>query len=148
MMPLTGNDFNKMYKTSKFYKYLDNNTSDHNTQYVLGLNTDIRPIYPSNSLLLPNGFHFYEESQCYLYRNEYGDQCKLATIVIPHNATVYVEKNRFRTDRLIITQIIDIEAESESSDDCVDDAYYPYIIQRWINSFTNTNLGGQTPEYV
>jgi len=148
MMPLTGYDFNKMYKTNKFYKYLDNNTSDHNIQYVLGLNVDVRPIYPSNSLPLPNGLHFYEESQCYLYRNEYEDRCKLATIVIPHNATVYVEKNRFRTDRLIITHIEDIDAESESSDDCVDDAYYPYIIQRWVNAFTHIDIDYNAPEYV
>lgn len=39
--------FNKLYKETKFYKFLNDDLTHHNFQYKIGLNIDIKPFNPT-----------------------------------------------------------------------------------------------------
>lgn len=92
---LSGAEFNKIYKVFTFYKFLNDNLIHHGFKYMLGLNEDTK-----------DGLSFCDESPFHLRFEKYGPI--LAFIEIPDDAQIYVEKDRFKTDKLIITQISDL----------------------------------------
>ena len=94
----SGVDFNEYYKNTKFYKFLNDDL-----EYKLGLNIDNIPFDLTNGCL-NGGFHFYEESKCHLYFDNYCE--KRVLIEIPDDARVYVEKDEFISDRIIVKEII------------------------------------------
>jgi len=117
---VSGADFNKYYSNKKFYKFLYNDLTHNTMHYRLGLNIDPIPFNPGGKCLT-GGLYFCEKSKCYLYYKYYGR--KIATIEIPNNAYVYVEKHKFKADKIIITDIIDFEDVSDEFwinilDDC------------------------------
>ena len=108
---LSGADFNNIYKDTKFYKFLNNNLKHYDFQYTLGLNIDTILFNP-NSTCSEGGLYFCEESKCHMFWRQYGT--KLALIEIDDDARVYVEKDKFKANKLVITEIVDFENISDN----------------------------------
>ena len=102
---LTGVEFNDIYKVP-LYKFLNNNFEHYGIKYKLGLNIDINKFNPTGECL-PGGLYFCEESECHRYFMDYGQF--IATIEIPDDAQVYVEKYKFKADKFIIKEIMKFE---------------------------------------
>jgi len=92
-------------KNIQFYKFLNHNLIHNNFQYKLGLNVDIVPFNPSG-MCESGGLYFCEEAMCHHHWRGY-DGKKVAIIEIPDDARVYEDGNKFKADKLIITEIID-----------------------------------------
>jgi len=101
---INGAKFNKIYHQTKFYKFLYDDLIHHDFHYKLGLNVDHVPFKPYG-LCSSGGLYFCEQSKCHMYWNRYGT--KLGIVEIPDDARVYIEGNKFKTDKLILTNIID-----------------------------------------
>lgn len=101
---ISGADFNKLYKGTKFYKFLNTTLVHYNFPYNVGLNTDYIPFNPFD-ICSQGGLYFCEESKCHLYWTDYGK--KVSLVVIPDDARVYIEKDKFKADKFILTEIID-----------------------------------------
>lgn len=101
---LSGVDFNKIYKGIKFYRFLNNNLTHYGFKYKIGLNVDVYEFNPDGECQI-GGLYFCEESKCYLFCTHYGN--KVALIEIPDDARVWIENDKFKADKLIVTDIID-----------------------------------------
>lgn len=100
---ISGADFNKIYDGIKFYKFLPNDLMFYNYQYELGLNSNVLS-FDSTGKYVKGGLYFCDGSKCHLFWQSYGK--KLAIVEIPNDAQVYVEKDKFKSDKLIITNIV------------------------------------------
>jgi len=71
----------------------------------LGLNIDNKSFNPINTCS-EGGLYFFlrDESKCHLYFNQYG--VKIANIEISNDAQIYIEEDKFKADKLIISEII------------------------------------------
>lgn len=100
---LSGKDFNKTFEHTKFYKFLNDDMIHNNFKYVFGLNVDTASFNPEGKCE-KGGLYFCEESQCCRFWKSYGSL--LALVKIPDDAQVYIEKNKFKADKIILTDII------------------------------------------
>lgn len=102
---LSGSEFNKIYNGTTFYKFLNNNLIHHGFKYQQGLNIDTKPFKPYR-YVTDDGLHFYEESAPYfhIYYSRHGE--RIAFIEIPDDARVYIGTNNFKSDKVIITNIL------------------------------------------
>lgn len=107
---ISGGKFNHLFRGRKFYKFLFNHLAHRGFQYELGLNIDFRPFNPHGECS-EGGMYFCDEFTCHLFWKDYGQ--KLAVIKIPNDARVYIEKDKFKTDKLILTNIIDFKNLSD-----------------------------------
>ena len=128
----TGREFNEIYKNINLYKFLNNNLTHYKFKYVVGLNEDIFPFNPTGECL-EGGLYFCEESKCNLHFLQYGQ--KLALIKIPNDARVYVEQDKFKSNKLIIKQIINFAD--------VDDNFWLNIVPKNYYAFKFVKI--QTP---
>lgn len=101
---ISGADFNKEHDKIQFYKFLPNDLMFYNYQYELGLNSN-ELSFDSTGSYIKGGLYFCDKSKCHLFWKSYGT--KLALITIPNDATVYVEKDKFKSNKIIITDILD-----------------------------------------
>jgi len=114
---MSGVDFNKIHsdneeglyryakqQKTKFYKFLNNDLTHYGFEYKLGLNVDTEPFKPKDSCS-KGGLYFCEEFKCNLYYQNYGH--KLARVSIPDDAKVYVERDKFKADKIILEDIVD-----------------------------------------
>src|ERR1051325_8405242 len=99
---LSGKKFNKKYHNKEFYK-LTNELENHNGfQFKTGLNTDIIKFNPISECK-PGGIYFTELDYVLAwisYNNK--KMTKIRKVTIPDNAKVYVEKIKFKADKLIL----------------------------------------------
>lgn len=103
---LSGLEFNSLYKNTKFYKFLHNDLKHYGFIYKKGLNIDTKLFNP-NRICSAGGLYFCEISKCYLYWTHYGS--KVALITIPDDARVYIEDDKFKSNKFIINEIIDFD---------------------------------------
>jgi len=106
---LTGAEFNSIY-TGRLYKFLNSTLRHHGFRYEVGLNIDTQTFNPTGSCS-KGGLYFCGESNYHLYWNQFGP--KVAAIKIPDDARAYVEKDKFKADRLVITEITDFKDVSD-----------------------------------
>jgi len=106
---IIGKQFNELNTNTKFYKFMYDDLKHYNFEYKIGLNINTEQFDPSTS---GKGLYFCCESQCHLYWHLYGT--KLASVQIPDDARVHVGQNDFKTDRLIITDIVDFYDVADS----------------------------------
>jgi len=104
---LSGSDFNKLYNCATFYKFMDEKVIvNKNVVIDKNLVNEFYDLYCSFEL------YFYEESTCHLFWESRAD--KIAVIKIPDDARVYIEDNKFRANKLITTDIINLENISDT----------------------------------
>src|SRR6185437_10202822 len=108
----TGKQFNEIMKDTKFYKFT-NATEKHNGfQYATGLNIDTEPF--NTTLPCIGGIFFTDLRHAHLWvkQNVY-----FRIVTIRDYARVAFEKNKYKTDRIILgeRQLIHDEEENEIS---------------------------------
>ena len=99
---ITGKLFNKLIGETKIYKILNDTLCHHNFKYKEGLNIDTVVFNPTNKCQ-SGGLYFCEEKFLINYIH-YG--IKIAIVEILDDARVYVESKKFKSDKLIISNII------------------------------------------
>ena len=130
---MCGHTFNEFFKNRKLYKFLNDDLTDHDFKYQLGLNVYPLP-FNANDVNFRKGIDFYEDGNCYLSWNLYGR--KMALIKIPNDANIYRDNDEFKTDKIIIEQIIDFKD--------VDDSFWIDIMQN--DLFALEFVKGQTED--
>jgi len=108
---LSGYDFTNIHPNNRFYKFLHNNLIHNKFRYELGVNIDFNPFNPEGECT-KGGLYFCDDTKCHMYWKRFGT--KLAYIEIPPDARVYIEKNKFKADKFIITNIVDFEQVPDS----------------------------------
>ena len=101
---LSGKDFNQRYQTGKFVK-LTNELENHNGyQFETGLNIDSIPFNPSGECR-PGGIYFCLVEKIPMWLN-YTDQPMIYVrwVSIPDDALVYIEEDKFKADRMILSE--------------------------------------------
>lgn len=102
---ISGKLFNRLYHRDKFVK-LTNEAEIHNGfKFKTGLNVDCIPFKPSNSCRA-GGIYFVHEDDKERWLNycpRIGRMKYLRYCTIPNSARVYVEKDKFKTNELILS---------------------------------------------
>ena len=98
MSVLTGIQFNEQYPDIEFYKIINAELTHHNFKFIDGLNIDTIPFNPTNECS-PGGIYFSEKSKIYKYFY-YG--IYIIKVSIPDDAQVYIEKDKFKADKIIL----------------------------------------------
>lgn len=100
-----GGIFKGLMGNIKLYKLLFDDLTHFDFEYKDGLNTDHIPFNP-NGECSPGGLYFADEHQLRAYSNIYISQfSKFARVTIPNDAKVYVEKYKYKADKIIINNI-------------------------------------------
>jgi hypothetical protein len=102
MSTLTGAEFNALFSNNVFYK-LTNETEIHRGfTFVTGLNVDVVPFSPGGHSC-HGGFYFTEENKIALWIDyAYQPMKYIRKVILPDDARVYTEKNRFKCDRFLL----------------------------------------------
>jgi hypothetical protein len=100
----TGKEFNSLFSQHKFYKILHETLNHNGFQYKEGLNIDSEEFCPHGECE-KGGLYFAMEEHILLY-TEYGS--KIATVHIPDDAMVYIEKEKFKSNKIILSDIISL----------------------------------------
>ena len=116
---LSGKEFNEKYPNTEFYK-LTNKEEIHNSfQFKTGLNTDTVPFNPT-SQCEPGGIYFTELQYVFNWVN-YGvkKMAKIRKVEIPADAQVYVEKMKFKADKIILNdfELLDSFLENKMTEE-------------------------------
>ena len=105
---LTGKAFNQQFINNVFVK-LTNPSENHNGyQFKTGLNVDFREFNPTDNCE-PGGFYFteFDKMEKWIDNNEsdsdiYEPMVFCRKVIIPDEAEVYIEDNKFKTDQFIL----------------------------------------------
>ena len=109
---LSGNDFNQKYKENKLVK-LTNDWENHNGyQFQTGLNIDSIPFNPEGQCQA-GGIYFCSLGKIPMWLN-YADRPMIYVrwVTIPDDGLIWVEEDKFKADRLILSErrkIVDLE---------------------------------------
>lgn len=100
-MEYTGLEFNKINHDKIFIKIINHNFINHDFEYKPGLNQDILPFNPQGSCQ-PGGLYFCEFKYALNYQS-----CGnlISHIIIPGDARIYCETNKYKTNKLIILNL-------------------------------------------
>ena len=100
MTILSGNKFNAKYPNTEFYKVLHTNFKHYDFTYQHVLNIDHIQFNPNGSCTA-GGLYFTEldKLSCWIGGS---DSVYIARVTIPSNASVYIEKDKFKADQFIL----------------------------------------------
>ena len=99
MTILSGSEFNEKYSNTEFYKVLHKDYKHYGFTYQHGLNVDHLPFNPSG-MCSSGGLYFTEVDKLSYWiglKSVY-----IAKVTIPSNASVYVEKDKFKADQFVL----------------------------------------------
>jgi hypothetical protein len=101
---LSGSEFNKAYPTTVFVK-LTNETELHNGfQFTTGLNIDTQKFNPIGECSA-GGLYFCEYDKFPMWIEYNGTICvNYREVKIPDDAQVYIETNKFKADKFILSE--------------------------------------------
>src|SRR5579872_654097 len=109
---MSGKEFNQLHKQIRLVK-LTNSREHHNgLRYKTGLNIDIKPFNPSGSCEV-GGMYFVRESEMskwIIYNNK--KIRYMRDVIIPDDAKVYIEHDKFKANQLILGQRKNITKET------------------------------------
>jgi|SaaInlStandDraft_4_1057021.scaffolds.fasta_scaffold04655_3 hypothetical protein len=99
----TGKEFTDYYNKSntKFYKILKEDLVHNRYKFIDGLNIDPIPFNPKGSCSA-GGFYFTEYDKIAHWLTYTKNLTYIAEITIPDDAQVYIEENKFKTDKFIL----------------------------------------------
>jgi hypothetical protein len=97
---MTGADFNYFTKDSTLVKLFTRNKVHNDMEFKLGLNTDPLPFNPIGSC--KRGGIYFVEKQNYERWVQYKNKVMryFSLVVIPDDAQVYIEKDKFKADKI------------------------------------------------
>ena len=99
---IKGKEFVSKYSGIKFYKLTNHQEIHNNLKFNNGLNIDPIAFNPSNSCL-PGGIYFTERNKIAMWLH-YSDSpmCWIREVQIPLDAEVYIEDNKFKSNKIIL----------------------------------------------
>ena len=97
---LTGEEFNEKYKNYEFYKLLNKDLTNYGFTYKNGLNVDVNKFNPTGKCLI-GGLYFTEKDNIYFWIGM-DLYFYITKVIIPNDAHIYVETNKFKSDKLIV----------------------------------------------
>lgn len=101
---ITGERFNELFPNRSFVKLTNVNENHRGLQFNDGLNIDFNEFYPSEECQ-QGGIYFTEldKTHIWLYYNlDIGIMRFIRKVIIPNDARVYVEHDKFKADKLIL----------------------------------------------
>ena len=101
---ISGEQFNDLFKKHTFVKILSDNLTHNGFTYKQGLNIDTNDFNP-NGECQSGGLYFCDIWLSYLYLR-FGN--KFAYVIVPDDARVYIEENKFKSDKLILNEIFSL----------------------------------------
>ena len=103
-----GKQFNHKYQGQTFIKLTKQSEIHNRYQFQTGLNIDPIPFNPSGQCQ-PGGIYFCQINQLSLWL-DYSDSRMfyVRSVTIPDDAQVWVETNKFKTDRMILGERMEI----------------------------------------
>ena len=115
---LTGKDFNQHYQTNKFVKLTNELENHNNYQFKTGLNVDSIPFNPLGECQ-PGGIYFcsFKKIPMWLYYTN-KPMVYVRLVTIPDDAFVWIEEDKFKADRMILSKrqkIADLEEWKDES---------------------------------
>jgi hypothetical protein len=101
---LSGEEFNKINNRKLFVKLTNYNENHNGFQFDSGLNVDTVPFNPEGECL-PGGIYFCELKKM-IHWLDYDDQPMVyyRYVLIPEDSRVYIENDKFKADKLILTK--------------------------------------------
>ena len=99
MTTLSGNEFNEQYPNTAFYKVLHQDSTHFGFTYQHGLNIDHIPFNPTGICSL-GGLYFTEIDKVSYWIVP--TSVYIAKVTIPSNASVYIEKDKFKADQFVL----------------------------------------------
>jgi hypothetical protein len=99
MTTITGTQFNEKYPNTEFYKVLTKDYKNYDFTYQHGLNVDHIPFNPTGEC--SSGGLYFTELDKLSYWIEM-NSVYIAKVTIPSNASVYVEKDKFKADQFVL----------------------------------------------
>lgn len=103
---MSGLAFNNLYKGTKFYKFLFDNLVHRGFQYNLGTNIDDHEFNPKYECS-EGGLYFCDQTKCHMFWKNYGHT--LGVVEIPNDARVYIEKDKFKADKIILSEVLNFK---------------------------------------
>ena len=103
---LTGKEFNEIYCDVTFYKLTNATEIHYEFKYNDGLNIDSVQFNPSNECS-PGGLYFTEESKLSMWFNVANTYIR--KVIIPNDAKVYIEENKFKADKIFLESKIKLK---------------------------------------
>ncbi len=100
MTTLSGTEFNEQYPNTEFYKVLTTDYKHFGFTYQHGLNVDHIPFNTSGICSL-GGLYFTEVDKVSYWIDRF-KSVYIAKVTIPSNASVYVEKDKFKADQFVL----------------------------------------------
>ena len=100
MTTLSGTEFNEKYPNTDFYKVLHKDFIHFGFTYQHGLNVDHIPFNPTG-ICSVGGLYFTEVDKVSYWIDRF-KSVYIAKVTIPSNASVYVEKDKFKADRFVL----------------------------------------------
>ena len=100
MTTLSGTEFNEQYPNTEFYKVLTTDYKHYDFTYQHGLNVDHIPFNPTGICSL-GGLYFTEIDKVSYWIDRF-KSVYIAKVTIPSNASVYVEKDKFKADQFVL----------------------------------------------
>lgn len=97
----SGEKFNDLFKNIKFCKILRDDQTHFGFKYNEGLNIDTKKFNPKSSCEI-GGLYFSTLDDVYIY-SLWGP--KIADVIIPNDANVYIEYKKFKADKIILSNI-------------------------------------------
>src|SRR3989339_112885 len=94
----SGEEFDEKYKEYEFYKLLKGDLTHYEYTYKDGLNVDVNE-FNSKGECSKGGLYFTEKNKIPMWINSYNFITKC---VIPNDAKIYIENNKFKSDKLIV----------------------------------------------
>ena len=109
---MTGKTFNQERKGEVFVKLTNQEEIHNGFQFQTGLNVDRIPFNPMG-YCQPGGIYFCSIEKLYqwLYYNQQ-PMCYVRLVTIPDDALIWVQENKFKADRMILSErqkIVDLE---------------------------------------
>ena len=132
----SGEEFNRLLQSENLtlLKLFSKHELHNNYQYVNGINIDPMPFDPTDRCK-PGGFYFFIEQEFgagSIWLNITFKISHLRNIVIPEDATVYIEKGKCKSDKIILGERIEPEdypGFREICDEiCDEDGYLETVI--------------------
>lgn len=109
---ISGTEFNILYKDVNFVKLTSEDENHNDLQFHDGLNEDILPFYPHGACHA-GGIYFIDEKvmKSWIYYNM-KFMVYVRSVQIPDDAQVYIENNKFKTDKIILGSRQNISEET------------------------------------
>src|SRR5579872_2844850 len=106
---IAGSEFNELFSNQTFIK-LTNETENHNGfQFVDGLNIDTIDFNP-NGQCQSGGIYFTHSTLMHKWIGYAPDNIMryIRKVIIPDDARIYIEKYKFKADKIILCQRVEI----------------------------------------